>query len=123
MQIFCKYLNERRAFNQQKMSSLRATFNLQSIGYYPRGKAVYITVTSVTSSQKVSIILDRTEENLSKLSAIIRDQKHTIELVLDTSSKTFITDKEGRDIARVRATSIGEPCEASSAKFFSQISN
>ena len=109
------------------MSSFRATFHLQSIGYYPRGKAIYLTVTSITTTQdttqKVSVLLDRTEHNLEKLGDIIREQKYTIVLTLDTSSRTFIPDKGGRDLVRFRAIKIEESCEPSNANFFNPISN
>ena len=107
------------------MSSIRANFKLQSIGYYPRGKSVYLTVTPESSreSQNVSILLDRSDSNLEKLGNIIRGQSKTIRLVLDSSSRTLIPDKVGRDIVRFRATDIEEICEPSSQNFFSQVLN
>ena len=107
------------------MSSIRASFKLQSIGYYPRGKAVYLTVTPEAGreNQNVSILLDRSDTNLEKLGNIIRGQSKTIRLVLDASSKTLIPDKVGRDIVRFRATDIEEICEPSSQNFFNQVLN
>ena len=111
--------------NMNKMSSIRASFKLQSIGYYPRGKAVYLTVTPENGreGQSVSVLLDRTDSNLEKIGNIIRDQSRTIRVVLDSSSRTVIPDKVGRDIVRFRATDIEEICEPSNQNFFSQALN
>ena len=108
------------------MSSLRATFNIQSIGYYPKGKAIYLTLTSLSAgreTQKVSVLLDRTEANLTQLGNLIRDQNSTIDLLLDTTSRTFIQDRDGRNIVRFRASKIEKSCERSNVNFFSPTSN
>ena len=107
------------------MSSIRANFKLQSIGYYTRGKYVYLTVSPESSEnkQKVSILLDRNDRNLTILGDIIRGEKLNIKLVLDASSRTFIPDKSGQDLVRFRATAIEEICEPSNHNFFSQALN
>ena len=108
-----------------KMSSIRASFKLQSIGYYPRGKSVYLTVTPENGreGQSVSVLLDRTDSTLEKIGNIIKDQNRTIKLVLDSSSRTVIPDKVGRDTVRFRGTDIEEVCAPSSQNFFSQVLN
>ena len=107
------------------MSSIRASFKLQSIGYYPRSKAVYLTVVPENGreNQSVSVLLDRTDSNLEKIGNIVRDQSKTLRLVLDASSRTLIPDKVGRDTVRFRATDIEEICEPSNQNFFSQALN
>ena len=107
------------------MSTVRATFNLQSIGYYPKSKAVYLTVTPdcAQNYQKISILLDRTDSNLEKLGKIVAERKTKIQIVVDPSSRTVIPDKGGRDTVRFRGIEIEAECEPSKLNFFSQALN
>ena len=107
------------------MSNIRATFNLQSVGYYPRSKAVYLTAIpeSNRENQKISILLDKTDSNLEKLAKIIADQVTRVKIVLDPASKTLIPDKIGRDTVRFRGIELEAECEPSNPSFFSQALN
>ena len=99
------------------MSSFRAGFKLESVGYYPRGKSVYLTVSSNSSFEdtKISVLLDRNDTNLSVLGDIIRDQTTQIRLTLESDSRTRVPDKNGREIIRFRAIAI--ECEHSTHNY------
>ena len=118
-QTFSTHINECKIDFIITMSSFRACFKLESIGYYPKSKSIYLTVSQESSSanQKISILLDRTEANLGVLGDIICEQKHKIKLVLDNQSKTLVQDKTGKDIVRFRAISIESECELSTLRY------
>ena len=101
------------------MSSIRAYFKLESIGFYPKSKSVYLTVSADSHQeyQKVSILLDRTEQNLSVIGDIIRDQILKVKLTLDSQSKSYTRDKSNQEIIRYRATSIEAECELSTLRY------
>ena len=107
------------------MSTVRAIFILQSIGYYPKSKAVYLTVApdSAQTYQKISILLDRTDSNLEKLGTIVANRTTKIQIAVDPSSRTVIPDKNGRDTVRFRGIEIEAECEPSKLSFFNLASN
>ena len=107
------------------MSNIKANFTIQSIGYYTRSKAVYLTAIPESSheNQKISILLDKTESNLEKLAKIIAEQATKVKIILDPASKTLIPDKIGRDTVRFRGIEIETICEPSNLSFFSQVLN
>ena len=124
MSRLCVYISNSSATVSSKMSTIRVTFKLQSIGYYPRSKSVYLTVTAeATESQNISILLDRSDSNLEKLGKIISDQNTKVTLVIDASSRKIIQDKAGRDIVRFRALEIEPECEHSKLNFLTPASN
>ena len=90
------------------MSAYRSSFTIESIGYYPNGKAIYLTVSPVISQQgsKLSILLDRSNENLHIIGRVICEQISEVKLHLDTSSRQTITGRNGSDLVRFRASKI-----------------
>ena len=95
------------------MSAYRSSFTVESIGYYPRGKAIYLTVSPLISQEntKLSILLDRSEENLQVIGKIIREQISEVRLSLDTLSRETITGRNGNKLNRFNATKIELKCE------------
>ena len=95
------------------MSAYRSNFTVESIGYYPNGKAIYLTVSPLISQEgtKLSILLEKSEENLQVLGRIIREQINEVRLSLDTLSRETITGRNGSKLNRFSATKIEVKCE------------
>ena len=98
------------------MSVYRGSFKIESIGYYPNGKALYLTVSPVTAQEKktkLSILLDRTDENLKVIGEIVEFQYREVKLFLDTTTRETIASRSGGEQIRYRATEIHIICEPS----------
>ena len=102
------------------MTTYRANFKIESIGIYPHGKAIYLTVAPEIAqerSTKLSILLDRTEDNLEVIGNVVQNQIILVKLYLDTSSRDTTTARNGSEIIRYRASKIEIPCEPSMLKY------
>ena len=98
------------------MSLYRALFTIESVGIYPNGKNIYLTVAPEIAQEKttkLSILLERSDENLSVLAEIIRDQIFVVKLHLDPSSRETINGRNNSTLLRYKAIKIEIPCERS----------
>ena len=97
------------------MTTYRANFRIESIGFYTNSKVVYLTVAPENAqerSTKLSILLERSANNLEVISDVIRDQQFLVKLYLDTSTRETTTARNGSEQIRYRANKI-EICELS----------
>ena len=98
------------------MSLYRALFTIESIGFYRSGKHIYLTVAPEIAQEKttkLSILLERNDENLFVLGDIIRDQIVSIKLHLDINSRETVDGRNNSTLIRYKATKIEVPCEPS----------